>query len=270
MRLPDQGVLVPGATPPSSASRFQREGAEVRSRRPRRQQTYPTATGFTAFLTETGQTVAGRALPRSASNADLHEAGQPAREARSPARHRHPTTTPTSRSSGRRRRATCGSCCAKTAAHADAAKKALEAGQSWNTVAKKYSIDPTTKNKGGLLTGVTQGQQDAALDDGGVLGAGQQARSVRSRASSATTCSRSRRSLRRRSRSLAKATTSDQADAAQPAAADQAPRTRSTIKAQEELDRARPRAAGDYAMADCKGYKAPKTAPRPAPPHVRA
>jgi foldase protein PrsA len=53
---------------------------------------------------------------------------------------------------------------AKTAADADAAKKALQSGQSWSTVAKKYSIDPTTKNTGGLLTGVTKGQQDVALD----------------------------------------------------------------------------------------------------------
>ncbi|MBV8987073.1 MAG: peptidyl-prolyl cis-trans isomerase [Solirubrobacterales bacterium] len=54
---------------------------------------------------------------------------------------------------------------AKTPADADAAKKALASGQSWAAVAKQYSIDPTTKNNGGSLVGVTKGQQDAALDN---------------------------------------------------------------------------------------------------------
>jgi foldase protein PrsA len=52
---------------------------------------------------------------------------------------------------------------AKTQAQAAAALSALKHGSSWSTVAKKYSIDPTTKNKGGVLNNVTQGQQDAAL-----------------------------------------------------------------------------------------------------------
>jgi foldase protein PrsA len=54
---------------------------------------------------------------------------------------------------------------AKTADEANKAKTALKNGQSWAAVAKKYSIDPTTKNKGGVLTNVTKGQQDAALSN---------------------------------------------------------------------------------------------------------
>jgi foldase protein PrsA len=52
---------------------------------------------------------------------------------------------------------------AKTQANADAAKSALQGGQSWDAIAKKYSIDPNSKNSGGLLTGITANQQDAAL-----------------------------------------------------------------------------------------------------------
>ena len=49
-------------------------------------------------------------------------------------------------------------------AQAKAAKAALASGLSWDAVAKKYSIDTQTKSKGGLLTGVTKGQEEAALD----------------------------------------------------------------------------------------------------------
>ncbi len=52
---------------------------------------------------------------------------------------------------------------AKTAATAKTALAALKHGQSWATVAKKYSTDPTTKNNGGLLTNVSKGQEDASL-----------------------------------------------------------------------------------------------------------
>jgi foldase protein PrsA len=52
---------------------------------------------------------------------------------------------------------------AKTQANANAAKSALQGGQSWDAVAKKYSIDPNSKDTGGLLTGVTANQEDAAL-----------------------------------------------------------------------------------------------------------
>jgi foldase protein PrsA len=53
----------------------------------------------------------------------------------------------------------------KTQANADAAKKALESGGSWNKVAKQYSQDQASKTKGGLLSGIAKGQQEKALDD---------------------------------------------------------------------------------------------------------
>ena len=52
---------------------------------------------------------------------------------------------------------------ASSQANALAAKKALSSGQSWATVVKKYSIDPTTKSTGGVLNGVTKQQEEAAL-----------------------------------------------------------------------------------------------------------
>jgi len=51
----------------------------------------------------------------------------------------------------------------KTQAQAAKARKALKSGKSWAKVAKQYSTDPTTKNKGGVLMNVSKGQQDAAL-----------------------------------------------------------------------------------------------------------
>jgi parvulin-like peptidyl-prolyl isomerase len=52
-----------------------------------------------------------------------------------------------------------------TPAAAAAAKTALGHGQSWLKVAKKYSVDVATKSIGGLLTGVTQGQEETALNN---------------------------------------------------------------------------------------------------------
>ena len=52
----------------------------------------------------------------------------------------------------------------KSQSQANAAKSALQSGQSWNAVAKKYSTDPATKDKGGVMTNVTQGTTDQALE----------------------------------------------------------------------------------------------------------
>jgi foldase protein PrsA len=53
----------------------------------------------------------------------------------------------------------------KTEDQAKKAKSALEGGQSWKTVASKYSIDQGTRDSGGLLAAVPKGQQEKALDD---------------------------------------------------------------------------------------------------------
>jgi foldase protein PrsA len=52
----------------------------------------------------------------------------------------------------------------KQRSRAQQAKRALQSGQSWKSVAKKYSIDQASKAQGGLLSGVAKGQQEKALD----------------------------------------------------------------------------------------------------------
>jgi foldase protein PrsA len=53
----------------------------------------------------------------------------------------------------------------KGEAKAKQAKKALESGQSFKTVAKKFSIDQASKSQGGKLPAVAKGQQEKALDN---------------------------------------------------------------------------------------------------------
>lgn len=53
----------------------------------------------------------------------------------------------------------------KTEGQASAAKKEVESGKSFASVAKKVSIDPTSKANGGLLTEVVKGEEEKALDE---------------------------------------------------------------------------------------------------------
>ncbi len=145
---------------------------------------------------------------------------------------------------------------AKTQADAQAAKNALDKGQSWTTVAKKYSTDPTTKNTGGLLNGVTKSQADPALAAvafsapvNKVMGPvkGQFGYYVFDvlKVTPAT-----HQSLAQATALIKQQLTSQQTQNAQTAVDNKAKKdwlSQTTCR-------------GPYAMADCKGYKAPKTA----------
>jgi foldase protein PrsA len=52
----------------------------------------------------------------------------------------------------------------KTKERADDARSALDGGQSWKAVAKRFSTDPTSKNSAGKLPDVAKGQQEKAFD----------------------------------------------------------------------------------------------------------
>jgi foldase protein PrsA len=52
----------------------------------------------------------------------------------------------------------------KKQSDAKAALKAVKSGQSWSSVAKKYSTDQASKSQGGKLLGVSKGQQEKAFD----------------------------------------------------------------------------------------------------------
>ena len=52
----------------------------------------------------------------------------------------------------------------KTEAAANSAKQEIQSGKSFASVAKKVSIDPTSKANGGLLSEVVKGQEEKALD----------------------------------------------------------------------------------------------------------
>jgi foldase protein PrsA len=149
----------------------------------------------------------------------------------------------------------------KTAAQAKTAEAALKHGQSWNVVAKKYSIDPTTKNKGGVLTGVTQGNQDAALGtaafiatQGHLVGPikGQFGYYVLevTKITPAT-----KRSLAVSTKLIKQTLTTQLQTSAQTAVTNQAKKDWGSQTTCRAL----------YAMADCKGYKAPATSSTAAP-----
>jgi parvulin-like peptidyl-prolyl isomerase len=140
-------------------------------------------------------------------------------------------------------------------AQAQAAKSALQSGKGWDAVAKKYSIDSSTKNKGGLLTGVTPGSQDTALDSAAFSAAsGKLEGPVKGQFGyyvfEVTKITKgTQQSLAQATPLIRQTLTAQAQNNAQSAVENRAKK--------HWLSKTQCRAT--YAMADCSGYKAPKT-----------
>ena len=219
-----------------------------------RKQQFPTAAGFKNFLTQTGQTQQD-ILFRFRINQIVQKLVAKHNTKVTPAAiqayyNAHQSQFGTQEARNMR------VILAKNVADANAAKKALQSGQSWNTVAKKYSTDPTSKNIGGMLTGVTKQQADAALANaafaappGKLLGPvkGQFGYYVFdvTKITPAT-----HQTLAQATALIKQQLTSQSQQTAQTAVDNHAKK--------DWLSQTTCRSG--YAMADCKGYKAPKTA----------
>ena len=117
--------------------------------------------GFNTFLSQSGQTVPDL-LYRFRDQRDPAEARRQAHQAVTQAQIQAYYNSHLSQF-GTQETRSMKVVLASSQANALAAKKALSSGQSWATVVKKYSIDPTTKSTGGVLNGVTKQQEEAAL-----------------------------------------------------------------------------------------------------------
>lgn len=143
----------------------------------------------------------------------------------------------------------------KTEAAASAAKKEVEASKNFAEVAKKVSIDPTSKANGGLLTEVVKGEEEKALSEAifsagkGVLGGpvktpfGYYVYEV----VSITTGSQ-------QSLSQVKSTIKQQL-----IATNQQKALSSFVKDFKKKWQAKTECRSGYVVQDCNGYKAPKT-----------
>ncbi len=212
------------------------------------------ASGFTTFLSQTGQTV-DDVLFRFRVNAILQKLI---------AKHSNTVTQADIQSYYNNHLSQFGTqetrsmkiVLASSAANAAAAKKALSSGQSWATVVKKYSTDPTTKSTGGVLNGVTKQQEDTALADASFSApAGKLLGPVKGQFGyyvfEVTKITPATQQTLAEATPLIKQQLSSQSQTSAQTAVDN--KAKSDWLSQTTCVAA-------YAMADCKGYKAPKTA----------
>jgi foldase protein PrsA len=220
---------------------------------------YPTASAFQTFLSQSGYTIEDllyRVRLNLVYQALLAKYNKPVTDAQISAyynSHQSQFGTPETRD--------LRIVLTKTASQASAAKAALAAGQSWNAVAKKYSTDPATRDKGGVMTNVSQGSTDPSLEKAAfsapvnkVMGPvkGQFGYYV----VEVTKITPGTHKSLAQERSLIRQTlVSLQQQSAQTAVDNTAKKNWLS----------KTKCLGPYAMADCSGYKAPKTATSTTP-----
>jgi parvulin-like peptidyl-prolyl isomerase len=215
---------------------------------------FPTASGYNTFLSQTGQTTED-VLFRFRINEILQKLAAKHTTSVTPAAIKAFYESHLSQFGSQETR-NMKIVLAKNAADANAAKKALESGQSWATVVKKYSTDPTTKSTGGVLNGVNKQQEDAALSNAAFSAAVNKLEGpVKGQFGyyvfDVTKITPSTQQSLAQATALIKQQLTSQSQTSAQTAVDN--------KAKKDwLSQTTCRSA--YAMADCKGYTAPKTA----------
>jgi foldase protein PrsA len=149
----------------------------------------------------------------------------------------------------------------KTEAAANKAKQEIESGKSFESVAKRDSIDPTSKATGGKLNGVVKGQEEKALD-AAIFSAKKNVLSGPVKTpfgyyifNVQTTVPPAKQTLKDAEASIKSQLTATQQQGA----------LSKFVKEFKKKWTAKTECRSGYTVADCKGFKAPKTTSTSAP-----
>jgi foldase protein PrsA len=149
----------------------------------------------------------------------------------------------------------------KTEAQAKKAKQEIESGKSFESVAKRVSIDPTSKSNGGKLPGVVKGQEEKSLDAAvfsakkGVLTGPVKTPFGYYIFEVQTTTPGSQQTLKQAESSIKSQLTATKQQSA----------LSKFVKEFKKKWMAKTDCRAGYMVADCKGYKAPKTTATASP-----
>ncbi len=147
----------------------------------------------------------------------------------------------------------------KTEAQANKAKQEISSGTAFATIAKKSSIDPSSKTNGGLLPGVVKGQEEKSLDTA-IFSAKQGALTGPIKTPFGFYTFRVKATHAAAQQTLAQA----QASIKQQLTAQQQQTALSTfVKGFQKKWTAKTDCRSGYVVQDCKQYKAPKTPTTP-------